>query len=232
MAIIYTYPYDNDIQDDDAWIGTNRPNRKTKQYTALALANYLNTQGKISIAGQMAYKFIGSPYTEPGTIAFPAGGGDGTDFSAITTLVISDFDLSSQNVVDFVNYLVGGTILIVHQQDISTFGHYTIDSYTASGTPDFHIFNLTMLGSSGSIQINEVYDIASFFTAETADKHYTYTQVAAATVWNITHNLKKKPSVSVVDSGENNVYGDIEYINDNQLTITFNAAFSGKAYLN
>lgn len=232
MAIIYTYPYDNDIQDNDAWIGTNRPNRKTKQYTALALANYLNTQGKISIAGQMAYKFVNSPYVDPGTIAFVGGGGDGTDFSVISQLVISDFDLSGQNVVEFVDYLVGGTVLIVHQQDISTFGHYTIGSYVVSGTPNFHILNLTMLGSSGSIETNEVYDIASFFTAETADKHYTFTQISASATWNVTHNLKKYPSVSVVDSAENNVYGDIEYINENQLTITFNAAFSGKAYLN
>ena len=232
MAIIYTYPYDNDIQDDDAWIGTNRPNRRTKQYTALAVANYLNTQGKISIAGQMAYKFVNSPYGDPGTFALVGGGGDGTAFSAISQLVISDEDLSGQNVVDFVDYLVGGTILIVHQQDISTFGHYTIDSYTASGTPGFHIFELSVLGDSGTLSVNEVYDIASFFTAETADKHYTFTQIAAASTWNVTHNLKKKPSVSVVDSGDNIVYGDITYINENQLTITFTAAFSGKAYLN
>jgi folylpolyglutamate synthase/dihydropteroate synthase len=43
MAIIYTYPYDIVIQDKDAWIGTEASNRQTKQYTAEALANYLNT---------------------------------------------------------------------------------------------------------------------------------------------------------------------------------------------
>jgi hypothetical protein len=232
MGLIYNYPYDNDVQDSDAWIGTNQPNRKTKQYTALAVANYLNTQGKISIAGQMTYKFVTSPYVDPGTIAFPAGGGSGTNFSAITTLVIADTDLGSQNVVNFLTYLVGGTILIVHQQDISVFGHYTVDSYSTTATPGFHVFTLTQLGSAGAIEANEVYDIASFFTAETGDKNYIFTQIAAAATWNVTHNLNKYPSVSVVDSGNNWVVGDVEYINENQLTITFNAAFSGKAYLN
>jgi len=76
------------------------------------------------------------------------------------------------------------------------------------------------------------YDIAAFFTSAGSDKHYTFNQVSASSTWSITHNLNKKPSVSIVDSAENNVYGDIEYINENQLTITFNSAFSGKAYLN
>ena len=231
MAIIYTYPYDTEIHDSDAWVGTNRPNRKTKQYTALAMANYFNTQGKISIAGQMTYKFDDAAYAAPGTISLVSGGE--STFASITELIISDTDLGGQNVVEFVNYLVGETILIAHQNDISSFGYYRVNSYTESITnPGFHVFNLTAINSNGSIVDMFYYDIASFFTSAVSDKHYTYTQVSASATWNITHNLKKKPSVSIVDSADNNVYGDIEYINENQLTITFNSAFSGKAYLN
>ena len=231
MAIIYTYPYDNDIQDNDAWVGTNRPNRKTKQYTALALSNYLNTHGRISIAGQMTYKFDEATYAGSGTISLLSGGE--STFASITDLIISDIDLSGQNVVDFVNYLVGQTILIVQQNQIGNFGYYTVNSYSVAPVTDYHVFNLSVINSNGSIVDQEYYDIASFFaSAGSGDKHYTFTQIAAASTWNITHNLKKKPSVSIVDSAENNVYGDIEYINENQLTITFNSAFSGKAYLN
>ena len=231
MAIIYTYPYDNDIQDNDAWVGTNRPNRKTKQYTALAVANYLNTQGKISIAGQMTYKFDQATYSGDGKISLLSGGE--STFASITDLIISDIDLSGQNVVDFVNYLVGQTILIAQQNQIGNFGYYTVNSYSVAPVTGYHVFNLSVINSNGSIVNQEYYDIASFFaSASGSDKHYTFTQIAAASTWNITHNLKKKPSVSIVDSAENNVYGDIEYINENQLTITFNSAFSGKAYLN
>ena len=66
----------------------------------------------------------------------------------------------------------------------------------------------------------------------TTDKHYVHTQSVAASVWTITHNLDKYPSVTVVDSGENVVVGDVQYIDRNSLTVAFNGAFSGKAYLN
>ena len=64
------------------------------------------------------------------------------------------------------------------------------------------------------------------------DKTYVYTQNIAAATWVIQHNMYKYPSVSVVDSAENQVVGDVEYTTLNSLTITFTAPFSGKAYLN
>jgi hypothetical protein len=66
----------------------------------------------------------------------------------------------------------------------------------------------------------------------TNDKNFVYTQASAAATWNITHNLNKYPSVSIVDSGGNMVTGDIQYINLNNVTLSFTSAFTGKAYLN
>ncbi len=64
------------------------------------------------------------------------------------------------------------------------------------------------------------------------DLHYTHNQGAAADVWNITHNLGKRPSVTVQDSANDEVEGNVGYTDLNHLTITFSAAFSGVAYLN
>ena len=61
MAIIYSYPYDQTITDTDAWVGTDSVNRQTKQYTAKAVADYLNINGKVAIAGQMNYQFVQDP---------------------------------------------------------------------------------------------------------------------------------------------------------------------------
>lgn len=232
MAIIYTYPYDIDIQDLDAWVGTNQSDRKTKQFTALAVAKYLNKHGKISVSGQLTYRFAQSPGITQGTIALPAGGGDGTAFSAITSLVIANNDLAPQRVVSFLSYLVGSQILISEQNDIENFGHYKITSYAVHTNPDFYVLNLSLVGSNGSINVDDIYDIATFTLSSGGDKHFVYNQIAALATWNVTHNLDKYPSVSIVDSGNNWVVGDVEYINENQLTITFNSAFSGKAYLN
>lgn len=61
---------------------------------------------------------------------------------------------------------------------------------------------------------------------------YTHTQASSSATWTITHNLNKKPSVTIVDSAGTVVYGNVTYTNDNVLVVTFSAAFSGYAYLN
>ena len=65
-----------------------------------------------------------------------------------------------------------------------------------------------------------------------ADASFEYTQNQSSKVWEINHNLNKKPSVTVVDSGDNVVVGEVQYIDNNNLTVSFNASFSGNAYLN
>ena len=42
MARISSYPRDLDVVDNDSWIGTESSNRQTKNYTAAAVAKYLN----------------------------------------------------------------------------------------------------------------------------------------------------------------------------------------------
>jgi hypothetical protein len=50
--------------------------------------------------------------------------------------------------------------------------------------------------------------------------------------WTINHNLAKYPSVMVVDTGNNVLEADIHYASLNQVTISFGAATTGKAYMN
>jgi hypothetical protein len=61
---------------------------------------------------------------------------------------------------------------------------------------------------------------------------YTHNQMQASSVWDIVHNMGKMPSVTVVDSGDNMVFGEVQYISMNELVVSFSSAFSGKAYLN
>ena len=64
------------------------------------------------------------------------------------------------------------------------------------------------------------------------DKYYVYTQSTSSDTWEITHNLNKNPSISVVDSAGSLVVGNYEYVNADKVILHFNGAFSGKAYLN
>ena len=65
-----------------------------------------------------------------------------------------------------------------------------------------------------------------------ADSTYTQCFEVAAAKWTITHNLGKYPSVTVVDSANTVVVGNVDYTTSNSLVITFNAAFSGCVFLN
>ena len=61
---------------------------------------------------------------------------------------------------------------------------------------------------------------------------FIFTQGVAATTWNITHNLGKFPSITVIDTGNTVVTGEYNYTSNTNVILTFSAAFAGKAYLN
>ena len=65
-----------------------------------------------------------------------------------------------------------------------------------------------------------------------ADKNYIHKQSNAADQWTIVHNLGKYPSITVVDSAGTVVVGEIVLQTTEQAVISFNGAFSGKAYCN
>ena len=62
--------------------------------------------------------------------------------------------------------------------------------------------------------------------------YYEHEQGTSAAIWTITHNLGFRPSVIAMDSVYfNTVEGEIVHNSENELTIEFSGAFSGKAYL-
>lgn len=102
-----------------------------------------------------------------------------------------------------------------------------------AGDANYYNATFTVITANGNIIANKYYGFAIYpEVATTGDLNFTFTQGTPATTWTITHNLGKFPSVSVVDSADTQVYGDVEYIDDNSLRVTFSAAFGGKAYLN
>lgn len=61
---------------------------------------------------------------------------------------------------------------------------------------------------------------------------FVFNQKVASANWHIEHNLNKFPSVTVVDSANNIVVGEVTYIDKGTLEIAFSGAFSGACYLN
>ena len=227
MARISSYPYDITIQDTDAWVGSDSVSRSTKQYTAEAVAKYLNIKGKISISAQMVFKYV-TGNAGAGDFSGPI---DGSAIASITTMQLSVEDVSGQNVVAFMNYLVGNNILISEQNNISTFGHFTIDSYTISNA-GFYTLNLTNLAGNGNLTDLLYYDFAVFTLSSQGTPTFIFNQGVAATTWNVNHNLGKFPSITVIDTANTVVTGEYTYTDNNNVTLTFSAGFAGKAYLN
>ena len=227
MARISSYGFDNNVTDLDAWIGTDASNRGTKQFSAEAVAKYLNIKGKISVSAQMSFKFVASGVPGSGEFSGPS---NNSPIANVATMSISDLDASGQSTVAFMDYLVGNNILISEQNNISDFGHFTIDSYTTKG--NFHTLNLTNLFGSSNLIEDKVYDFAVFTLSSQGVPTFVFTQGVPATTWNIQHNLGKFPSITVIDTADTVVTGQYEYTDNNNVTLTFSAGFAGKAYLN
>lgn len=81
---------------------------------------------------------------------------------------------------------------------------------------------VTITGASPTQTINFVLPVGG---------NYTHNQITSSSTWTITHNLGFFPAVSVVDSGGNYVVGDVNYVSQNVVTVSFSSSFGGKAYL-
>lgn len=69
-------------------------------------------------------------------------------------------------------------------------------------------------------------------TNENLDKFYIHDQMIPSSEWEIIHDLKKYPSVTIVDSAGSVVIGEVMYTSENTVTVRFSSAFAGKAYCN
>ena len=65
------------------------------------------------------------------------------------------------------------------------------------------------------------------------DKNFVFMQNEPAVAWYICHNLRKKPSVFVEDMYGNDLECDIQYVDENNIVLTFDGgAVAGRAVMN
>lgn len=237
MARISTYAIDAIPSLGDKVIGTDQnSNLRTQNYTLGEIITLFNKQNKLGVADQSVFLFQDdiSAGRDLGTISFSAGGGIGTAFSSITTFLISKSSFGGESRAEYLPLFIGKDIILAQLSNINNFGTYKVQNIVTDVTePDFFAVTVSNQSANGVLKVSSHY-IFSEFTDPNAggDLNFTYTQASTALVWNITHNLGKNPSVSVADSAGTWVVGQVDYINNNELTITFNAAFQGVAYLN
>ncbi len=233
MARIRSYPYDPTVTSEDAWVGTDAVNRRTKQFTAEAVAEYVNISGKISIGGEVSFNWDDGGPIKTGTISLAAGGGSGDNFNTLTSVLLSIKEVSGQNVVKWLEYITTKNILLGQGDEISQFGHYTLDTYAVSADPNFYTAGLTYIGGNGTIVNNTRYSIIVFDQESTTGVFPFNANTNPFTVTINHQGLQGSyPSVTVVTTSNRVVFGEINYTSTTQLTITFSKAFSGTVYTN
>lgn len=89
-----------------------------------------------------------------------------------------------------------------------------------------------MTGSTDFSQSQIDIDLDFAYIKEQTRDYYLHDQQVASTTWTITHNLGKFASINIVDTANEEVIGDVAYNSINQITVTFSAPVSGKAYIN
>lgn len=62
-------------------------------------------------------------------------------------------------------------------------------------------------------------------------RRHVHTQEIASAEWVISHTLGGHPSVTIVDSADTYVIGEVKYDSNTQVTVSFTVPFSGYAYL-
>jgi len=231
MPIISSYKKNTTPDPSDILIGTDVTNGQTKNF---------NIQGLSVIAinsflKHISWKFISQdPDPDPrpdGTISFQNYGGQGTSWQNITSLYINtQMPQTSPVTLTYLQRLVGRDIIIQDERSLGRYGVYTLTSLNQVNN-NVYDMALTYITGNATLQALQYYSI-QIDEVENGDKHFEFTQGIPSTSWQIQHNLDKFPSVSAVNINDVQVFGEVEYIDKNNLNLHFTAGFSGKAYLN
>ena len=228
MARISSYPIDTNIVGQDKLLGSDNAGLITKNYTLDGISGWMNATGSVAIAGQNNYGYEIFGATE-GIISGPS---PNALFSSITTLTFTKTSAAGNDVINYLATLIGRSVILARLKNLNNFGVYRLNSLVVdANNANLYNASFTLIVANGRITASEYYGFA-IYPEISADKNFVFTQNNPAVTWTITHDLDKFPSVSVVDSANEIVYGDVIYTNTNSLTVTFTAAFSGKAYLN
>lgn len=102
----------------------------------------------------------------------------------------------------------------------ATRAEYVGQTYTNTNTGDMFYCSRILVNSYEWVMFNQT------------QRGFVFEQPTDLAQWNIKHMLKKFPSVTVVNTAGAEHVGDVNYLNENELIITFSIPFSGKAFLN
>jgi len=231
MPIISSYKINNTPEESDILIGTDVSNGQTKNFNIASLS-ITSINSFLKHTSWQFVTFDPDPDPRPqGTISFENYGGQSTPWSAISNLYINvQMPATSPVALPYLERMIGYDIVIQDVRSLGRYGVYTLVSLTSVGSSVYNM-QLSYVTGSSTIQALQYYSI-QIDEVEGFDSHFEFTQGVPATTWDITHNLDKFPSITVVDTANTTVMGSYEYVTKDRVILSFSNQFAGKAFLN
>jgi hypothetical protein len=230
MARIAKYSFDSEVTADDFVIGSDSINKRTKNYRLGDLADFLGTQQAV-LGDKFMYQYKRDPLykdLQSTQISFATNYQVNTLFSDISVIYIHPVNGTNVNIISFLEKVRdGGMLKLVNKNRVTDFGIYRVQEID---TIQNGVLELVVDLQLGNGYLNDD-DYVGILANAPADKTHK-TDELSGDVWQIQHNLGKFPSVSVVDTSNNIIYGEVNYNDENNITITFASLVTGRAYLN
>lgn len=224
MARIAKYSFDSQVTADDFVIGSDSVNKRTRNYKVGDLAAFFaaNQPGRITYKYNQTADFENISY---GELSFGNYFQTNTNLRDVTAIYISPITLGNKNIYEYLNAAMENGSIKIHKG--VEFGVYrihkidTIQNGVLELVVDLHLGNGTLTDQD-----------TVYISANVKADSYKATPELSGNIWEIEHNLGKYPSVTVVDTANNVIYGEILYIDTNNVKVTFSANVTGRAYLN
>lgn len=230
MSRISTYKFDQTVTKNDFVIGSDSTTKYTRNYKLQDLASFF---GKLqSVLGdKFAYIYdqsLAFDELEKQNITFNNRTQLNTQFSGITDIYINKTNDLNVDVTPYFESLIDSSFLKINNGTKTTeYGIYRIQS-VEDYNEDILLLSVDVLSSNGTITDS---DVAVISHQIVEDKHHK-TALMNGDIWQIEHNLNKYPSITVVDTANNVIYGEVNYNDFNNVTITFTSSVTGYAYFN
>lgn len=229
MARISSYNPDTTVEGGDKLIGTSSDGT-TKSYTLDTIGKYYIDNNVISVAGQQNFRFVDSVNDiGNGTFFIDGLNANGTAFTLMTSLSVSKYNTKGILITNFLQQVFENKFRLSSVEDPDSFADINVSQIQNHPSQSgFYKVSINITSGQGFVNKDKVYSIQQI----EKDSFFQHNQESVSSTWTVEHNLNKYPAVTVVDSGDNLLYTEIEYIDKNTLEVRFEASTSGKAYMN
>lgn len=230
MAKISKYTFDSQVTVDDFVIGSDAISKRTKNYKVGDLAKFFG-QNQYVLGSKFAYIYDQSSAHKDlssGEISFANNFQTNTKFDSVSRIYMNPVNLAGVNVSEFLDTVQNyGLLKLVNGFDATSFGVYRIQEIDPIQNGVLELVVDLQL-SNGTLTDQDTVVVSS---NGKSDLTYTTPELSGS-IWQINHGLSKYPSVTVVDTADNVIYAEVQYVDKNNLTITFAYPVTGKAHLN